>query len=133
MLNLWLVDRLLGWVVARFIFSHVCWQVLSPGAEINQNSVMVTQMINPKNILLEIMTECIVGYLRITLVVGETLHSEIWYIVFNIHVHIGFLYVSKRKRPLNMSNKIQWLVLVDHVTYYTSSFRFTQMKSHSAL
>jgi len=42
MLNLWLVDRLLVWVVAMFIVSHVCWQVFSPGAEISQNSVIVT-------------------------------------------------------------------------------------------
>lgn len=41
MLNLWLVDRLLTRVVAAIILSHVCWQVFSPGAEINQNSVMV--------------------------------------------------------------------------------------------
>lgn len=41
MLNLWLVERLLVRVVAAIILSHVCWQVFSPGAEINQNSVMV--------------------------------------------------------------------------------------------
>lgn len=40
MLNLLLVDRLLVRVVATISLSHVCWQVFSPGAEINQNSVM---------------------------------------------------------------------------------------------
>ena len=40
MLNLLLVDRLLGRVVATMSLSQVCWQVFSPGAEINQNSVM---------------------------------------------------------------------------------------------
>lgn len=42
MLNLWLVERLFVRVVAAIILSHVCWHVFSPGAEINQNSVMVT-------------------------------------------------------------------------------------------
>lgn len=41
MLNLWLVERLFVRVVAVIILSHVCWHVFSPGAEINQNSVMV--------------------------------------------------------------------------------------------
>lgn len=45
MLNLWLAERLLVRVVAAIILSHVCWQVLSPGAEINQNSVMVTALV----------------------------------------------------------------------------------------
>lgn len=49
MLNLWLADRLLGRVVAAIILSHVCWQVFSPGAEINQNSVMVTAQVPPQN------------------------------------------------------------------------------------
>lgn len=40
MLNLLLVDRLLVRVVATISLSHVCWQVFSPGAEINQNSDM---------------------------------------------------------------------------------------------
>lgn len=44
MLNLWLVERLLVRVVAAIIFSHVCWQVFSPGAEINQNSDMFTAL-----------------------------------------------------------------------------------------
>lgn len=41
MLNLELVDKLLLLVVAAISFSQVCWQVFSPGAEINQNSVMI--------------------------------------------------------------------------------------------
>lgn len=45
MLNLLLVDRTLVRVVAMFILSHVCWQVLSPGAEINQNSVMAVRVL----------------------------------------------------------------------------------------
>lgn len=45
MLNLWLAERLLVRVVAAIILSHVCWQVFSPGAEINQNSVMVTAQV----------------------------------------------------------------------------------------
>lgn len=45
MLNLWLAERLLVRVVAAIILSHVCWQVFSPGAEINQNSVMVTPLV----------------------------------------------------------------------------------------
>lgn len=45
MLNLLLVERLLVRVVAAIILSHVCWQVFSPGAEINQNSVMVTALV----------------------------------------------------------------------------------------
>lgn len=40
MLNLLLVERLLVRVVAVISLSHVCWHVFSPGAEINQNSVM---------------------------------------------------------------------------------------------
>lgn len=40
MLNLLLADRLLVRVVATISLSQVCWQVFSPGAEINQNSVM---------------------------------------------------------------------------------------------
>lgn len=40
MLNLLLVERLLVRVVATISLSQVCWQVFSPGAEINQNSVM---------------------------------------------------------------------------------------------
>lgn len=40
MLNLLLFDRLLVREVAAIILSHVCWHVFSPGAEINQNSVM---------------------------------------------------------------------------------------------
>lgn len=40
MLNLLLVERLLVRVVANISLSQVCWQVFSPGAEINQNSVM---------------------------------------------------------------------------------------------
>lgn len=44
MLNLWLAERLLVRVVAAIILSHVCWQVFSPGAEISQNSVMVTPL-----------------------------------------------------------------------------------------
>jgi len=43
MLNLLLVDRLLVRVVAVISLSHVCWQVFSPGAEINQNSVMAAE------------------------------------------------------------------------------------------
>lgn len=45
MLNLWLVERLFVRVVAVIILSHVCWHVFSPGAEINQNSVMVTPVL----------------------------------------------------------------------------------------
>lgn len=45
MLNLWLVERLLVRVVAAIILSHVCWQVLSPGAEINQNSVIFPTLV----------------------------------------------------------------------------------------
>lgn len=45
MLNLWLLERLLVRVVAVVILSHVCWHVFSPGAEINQNSVMVTPLL----------------------------------------------------------------------------------------
>lgn len=45
MLNLWLAERLLVRVVAAIILSHVCWQVFSPGAEISQNSVMVTALV----------------------------------------------------------------------------------------
>lgn len=45
MLNLWLTERLLVRAVAAIILSHVCWQVFSPGAEINQNSVMVTVLV----------------------------------------------------------------------------------------
>lgn len=45
MLNLWLLERLLVRVVAAIILSHVCWQVFSPGAEINQNSVMATALV----------------------------------------------------------------------------------------
>lgn len=45
MLNLWLVERLFVRVVAVVILSHVCWHVFSPGAEINQNSVMVTPVL----------------------------------------------------------------------------------------
>lgn len=48
MLNLWLTERLLVRVVAAIIFSHVCWQVFSPGAEINQNSVIVTARLGPQ-------------------------------------------------------------------------------------
>lgn len=40
MLNLLLSERLLVRVVATISLSHVCWHVFSPGAEINQNSVM---------------------------------------------------------------------------------------------
>lgn len=40
MLNFELVERLLCFVVAACSFSHVCWQVFSPGAEISQNSVI---------------------------------------------------------------------------------------------
>lgn len=40
MLNLLLVERLLVREVAAIILSQVCWHVFSPGAEINQNSVM---------------------------------------------------------------------------------------------
>lgn len=40
MLNLLLTDRLLVRVVATISLSQVCWHVFSPGAEINQNSVM---------------------------------------------------------------------------------------------
>ncbi len=43
MLNLLLVERLLVRVVAVISLSHVCWQVFSPGAEINQNSVMAAE------------------------------------------------------------------------------------------
>ena len=43
MLNLLLVDRLLVCVVAAIILSQVCWQVFSPGAEINQNSAMAME------------------------------------------------------------------------------------------
>ncbi len=45
MLNLWLLERLLVRVVAAIILSHVCWQVFSPGAEINQNSVMAAALV----------------------------------------------------------------------------------------
>lgn len=48
MLNLWLTERLLVRVVAAIILSHVCWQVFSPGAEINQNSVIVTARLPPQ-------------------------------------------------------------------------------------
>lgn len=48
MLNLWLTERLLVRVVAAIILSHVCWQVFSPGAEINQNSVIVTARLGPQ-------------------------------------------------------------------------------------
>lgn len=48
MLNLWLAERLLV-RVAAIMFSHVCWQVFSPGAEINQNSVMVAAQVSPLN------------------------------------------------------------------------------------
>lgn len=40
MLNLLLTERLLVRVVAIISLSQVCWHVFSPGAEINQNSVM---------------------------------------------------------------------------------------------
>lgn len=40
MLNLLLRERLLVRVVAIISLSQVCWHVFSPGAEINQNSVM---------------------------------------------------------------------------------------------
>lgn len=40
MLNLLLTERLFVRVVAIISLSQVCWHVFSPGAEINQNSVM---------------------------------------------------------------------------------------------
>lgn len=40
MLNLLLSERLFVRVVAIVSLSQVCWHVFSPGAEINQNSVM---------------------------------------------------------------------------------------------
>lgn len=56
MLNLWLVERLLVRVVAAIILSHVCWQVLSPGAEINQNSVMFPALVQLEKAGKEIQT-----------------------------------------------------------------------------
>lgn len=49
MLNLLLVDKLLVRVVATISLSQVCWHVFSPGAEINQNSVMAasTKFVHP--------------------------------------------------------------------------------------
>lgn len=40
MLNFEVIARLLFFVVAACNFSHVCWHVFSPGADISQNSVM---------------------------------------------------------------------------------------------
>lgn len=56
MLNLWLVERLLVRVVAAIILSHVCWHVLSPGAEINQNSVMFPALVQLEKAGKEIQT-----------------------------------------------------------------------------
>lgn len=49
MLNFEVIARLLFFVVAACNFSHVCWHVFSPGADISQNSVMsVTTLFLPK-------------------------------------------------------------------------------------